>query len=337
MKVIDVVKGRRIAALDFTKGALVLFMVLYHWLNYFARPELDYRYLRFLPPSFIFITGFLISHLYLSGPAVDMSVSKRLLTRAVKLVMVFGVLNVARAAVLAALSSGSAATDRLTVANILSVFIVGPDVADKVMSFYILIPISYLLMLSAALLWCYQSFRYVFHLTSALLLVAVAVLSVEGIHSQNLEFVAIGMLGVLAGFLRIDTINRIAGQQYVLALLYVAYVAAITRWNTPFALLVPGVCLTLLVIYRMGFGDVEGDWLRRHVSLLGKYSLFGYVAQIAILQVMSAGLRHVGAGQSVLLVSFVLAFASTMIAVELVDRFKARSIIVNRLYRAAFA
>jgi hypothetical protein len=337
MKVIEAVKGRRIAALDFTKGALVLFMVLYHWLNYFARPDLDYRYLRFLPPSFIFITGFLISHLYLSGPVVDMSISKRLLTRAGKLIMVFGVLNVARAALLAALSSGSAATDRVTVANILTVFIAGPDVTDKVMSFYILIPISYLLILSAALLQCYRSFRHVFHLTCALLLVCVAVSGIEGVYSQNLEFVTVGMLGVLAGFIRIEQISRTAAHQYGLALLYVAYLAAITRWNTPFVLLVPGVCLTLLLIYRIGFGEVEGDRLRRHVCLLGKYSLFGYVAQIAILQVMSAGLRHVSAGQGVLLVSCVLAFASTMIAVELVHRLKARSIVVNRLYRAAFA
>ena len=44
-------------ALDFTKGALVLIMVLYHWLNYFYGPRGDvYRYLRFLTPSFIFIT-----------------------------------------------------------------------------------------------------------------------------------------------------------------------------------------------------------------------------------------------------------------------------------------
>src|SRR5439155_17798294 len=35
----------RVPALDFTKGALVLFMVLYHWLNYFVSPQGEmYRY-----------------------------------------------------------------------------------------------------------------------------------------------------------------------------------------------------------------------------------------------------------------------------------------------------
>jgi hypothetical protein len=185
--------------------------------------------------------------------------------------------------------------------------------------------------------WGYRSFRYVFHVIAALLLLAIVALNVNGIRSQNLEFVAIGVLGVLAGFVRIDTINRLARPYPALVLLYVGYLAAITAWNTPFGLLVAGVCLTLLVIYRMGLGDAEGDWLRQHVVLLGKYSLFGYVAQIAILQVMRAVLPRVSTGQGIVAVSFVLAFASTMISVELVHRLKARSTIVNRLYRAAFA
>src|SRR5271169_6764755 len=49
-------KTGRISALDFTKGTLVLVMVLYHWLNYFVGSQGSfYRYLSFLPPSFICI------------------------------------------------------------------------------------------------------------------------------------------------------------------------------------------------------------------------------------------------------------------------------------------
>src|SRR4051794_18609125 len=60
-------KAKRIDALDFTKGILVLIMVLYHWLNYFVTGhDWIYKYLRFLPISFVFISGFLISQVYLS-------------------------------------------------------------------------------------------------------------------------------------------------------------------------------------------------------------------------------------------------------------------------------
>ena len=326
-------KGGRIAALDFTKGALVLLMVLYHWLNYFARPDLDYRYLRFLPPSFIFITGFLISHQYLSAPgAAGARVSLRLVTRALKLLLIFAVLNIVRAAIV----PGGGLAD-IGAANLLNVFTIGPAPTEKVISFYILIPISYLLVLSAALLFPHRVFRHVVHLCCAVLLASIAALSVAGVQSQNLEFVTIGMLGALAGFVPLAKINALGRPFFLLALAYICYVAAITAWNTPFALLVVGVCLTLLIIYRVGIADVKEDWLRRHVILLGKYSLFGYIAQIAILQVLSSGLRRVDLGSSVFEISFLLAFALTMITVEVVHRVKARSIVVDRLYKAAFA
>src|ERR1051325_736043 len=62
----------RDAAIDFTKGTLVLFMVLYHWLNYFVGPQGHYyNYLRFLTPSFIFISGFMISRIQLSRYGFD--------------------------------------------------------------------------------------------------------------------------------------------------------------------------------------------------------------------------------------------------------------------------
>src|ERR1700758_4327571 len=78
-------KAGRIAALDFTKGSLVLIMVLYHWINYFYGVQ-DNRYLRFLTPSFIFITGFLISNVYLSKYGVsDPKLPRRLIQRGAKI------------------------------------------------------------------------------------------------------------------------------------------------------------------------------------------------------------------------------------------------------------
>src|SRR5271170_5221971 len=94
----SVPKPQRISALDFTKGTLVLIMVLYHWINYFVGPQWEYyQYLRFLTPSFIFITGFMISNVYLSKyDAAGPRLSKRLFTRGLKLMAIFLALNVAR-------------------------------------------------------------------------------------------------------------------------------------------------------------------------------------------------------------------------------------------------
>src|ERR1700751_836902 len=93
-----IANSTRIPALDFTKGALVLIMVLYHWINYFIGPQWGYyQYLRFLTPSFIFITGFMISNVYLSKyDATDRRLSTRLFTRGFKLLVLFLFLNLAR-------------------------------------------------------------------------------------------------------------------------------------------------------------------------------------------------------------------------------------------------
>src|SRR5215475_549582 len=91
--VVRSVRSSRNAALDYTKGALVLIMVLYHWLNYFYVTQADiFRYLRFLKTLFIFIAGFLISNIYLSKYGVfDPQLPPRLIERGLKIIAVFAV------------------------------------------------------------------------------------------------------------------------------------------------------------------------------------------------------------------------------------------------------
>ena len=76
-------------------------MVLYHWLNYFVGLDWNgYRDLRFLTPSFIFITGFIVSRVYLAKYAYDSpALRRRLVQRGTKLLVLFGVLNLAETAV----------------------------------------------------------------------------------------------------------------------------------------------------------------------------------------------------------------------------------------------
>ncbi|SRR6266481_167659 len=54
----------RIAALDMTKGVLIVAMVIHHSFNYSTDYTLGFKYLSFLPLSFILITDLLISGLY---------------------------------------------------------------------------------------------------------------------------------------------------------------------------------------------------------------------------------------------------------------------------------
>jgi len=334
-------KSQRIPALDFTKGTLVLIMVLYHWVNYFIGNQWGYyRYLRFLTPSFIFITGFMISNIYLSKYATaDARLSKRLFTRGLKLMAIFLVLNLSRIFVAPLLGIGVFSRNMLDLRNIFTVFVSGnlAVTGEKLVSFSILVPISYLLMLSGALMLPYRLYRYTFHLVCAVLLLCIAMLGVAGTGSYNLEFVTIGMLGVLTGFIPIETINHFVRHPYMLALAYLGYTIAITIWDVPFPLLIVGVFLSLAVIYLVGASGGESGTTRSEIILLGKYSLFGYISQVAILQILGVGFRHVDRGVAALGESFLAAFALTILSVEVIDRARTRTTSIDRLYKAVFA
>ena len=334
-------KVQRILALDFTKGALVLMMVFYHWVNYFIGPQWEYyRYLRFLTSSFIFITGFMISNVYLSKyDAADPRLSKRLFTRGLKLMAIFLVLNVARTFVVPVLSTGVLVGNALDLRNIFTVYVSGnlPAVGGKLVAFNILVPISYLLMFSGALMFPHRFNRYTFHSVCLLLLLSILIVKMIGAQSPNLELITIGMLGVLAGLIPIAAINDLVRHPYALAFAYLCYTVAITIWDVPFSLLIVGVPLSLMVIYLVGISGSQSGTTRREVILLGKYSLFGYISQIAILQILSAGFRHFNLGVAVLGISFIAAFALTILSVEIADRARARTASIDRLYKAVFA
>jgi len=334
-------KTQRITALDFTKGALVLIMVLYHWINYFIGSQWEYyRYLRFLTPSFIFITGFMISNVYLSKyDAADPRLPKRLFTRGLKLLAVFVVLNVVRALIVPVWSAGAPVRNPLTLVNIFTVFVSGnlPVVGGKLVSFSILVPISYVLMFCGALMLPYRFYKYTFHVVCALLLLSIPVLGIIDAESSHLELVTIGMLGVLAGFKPIAAINEFVRHPYALALAYLCYTIAITIWDVPFVLQLIGVPLSVMVIYLVGLGATEAGRIGSEVVLLGKYSLFGYISQMAIIQFLSAGFRHINLGVAALGISFFAAIALTILSVEVVDRARASATSMDKLYKAVFA
>jgi peptidoglycan/LPS O-acetylase OafA/YrhL len=334
-------KAQRISGLDFTKGALVLIMVLYHWINYFIGNQWAYyRYLRFLTPSFIFVTGFMISNVYLSKyKAADPRLSKRLFTRGLKLLTIFLVLNLARTYIVPVLGTGVVLQSFLDVGNIFTVFVSGnvAVVGGKLVSFSILLPISYLLMLSGLLMLPYRFFRYTFHVVCVFLLLSIVALGHIGAQSSNLELITIGMLGVLAGFMPIAAINDFVRHPYMLGFAYLCYTIAITIWGVPFSLQLAGVPLSLMVIYLVGISGSDSGTISSEVILLGKYSLFGYISQIAILQILAASLRHADLGFFMLSVSFIAAFALTIISVEILDRLRARVASMDRLYKLVFA
>ena len=327
--------ANRNEAIDFTKGALVLFMVLYHWLIYFQGPfGLIFRYLRFLPPSFIFITGFLISNAYLARYKItDPRLPKRLAIRGLKVMGVFVFLNLLISFLFTRFGS-------LSAANFFAVFVTGNVFVagfGKAAAFYILVPISYLLLLSALLLIVCRFYRHTFYLVCLLCLVGIFVLNLEGIASPNLELLTIGLLGLVLGYTPIEKINSFLKYPYLIVVVYLCYAVTITIRDPNYPLQIVGVCLTLMVIYLAGTSISRPAVVRSQIILLGRYPLFGYIVQIAILQILRRSLRDFDPETGLLALTFLAAVALLVLAVFAADRLRARSLFIDRFYKGIFA
>ena len=323
-------------ALDFTKGALVLLMVLYHWINYFVSPQGSvYTYLRFITPSFIFIAGFLVAHVYpvkygWGNPAA----AKRLVIRGLKLLALFTILNVIANMAFATSHKGTMPGLESFLRNATSIYLSGNGRA----SFGVLVPISYLLLLSAGILLAGEASKYSVHILCAALFLSLALLNVYNLSSANLELIAVGLLGMVLGLYPLERVNRWIGHPYVLMSLYVGYVYAVTLWDVVYVLQVIGVCLSVMLIYIAGTKGVSWSKTTRQINLLGKYSLFGYVAQIGLLELLHRGLPHLHLGiLSVWIISFIGAFALTIIMVKMLDWIREKSHTVDILYRFTFS
>ncbi len=92
-----------------------------------------------------------------------------------------------------------------------------------------------------------------------------------------------------------------------------------------------------MIIYRVGQTGESPGIAARITILLGKYSLFGYIAQIAVLQMLHFGLKYLESRTLILGSSFLLAFCLTILSVVIVDRVRAKSVVANKMYGAVFA
>jgi peptidoglycan/LPS O-acetylase OafA/YrhL len=324
-------KSKRIPALDFTKGALVLIMVLYHWMNYFVRADGSvYKYLRFLTPSFIFITGFLISQVYLAKyKASDLAVPGRLFLRGCKLLGIVLCLNMVHST--ARVEAFEAQAGGWSTGDIVAAYLVG--IAP--VAFSVLVPIAYLLILSSSLLIVSGYYRNIYHVVSAVCVACALVLELKGIESGYLQLFSVGMLGISVGYVPIDRINGFVKRPLAIFVLYLAYLAAITLWDDAYFLQIVGVCLSLAILYWIGLED-EASRIRKVVILLGQYSLFAYIGQILVLQILRRGLGSSGTSMGVSGLAFCACVACTILSVEVLDRARIRIVAVNKAYTAVF-
>ena len=323
-------------ALDATKGALVLLMVLYHWLNYFYSTEgFFYRYIRFITPSFIFLTGFLISHVSLARASGESKTSWRLLGRGARLFGLFCLLNVGIALVAPNSYNGQIRFLTMPLGELAWTLLTGTDQGEggKAAAFFILLPISYLLFAVSGLIAIAPRKNLPVVLWS-LVVSIVTMLSLVSWTSATLELLAVGLLGLALGYYPLQQLFQQRYFAAALALCFLLQNIALTLLGARFSLQVTGVVINCLVIYAL-FTRIPGSEM---LTMLGRYSLFAYIGQVLILQLLRRGFTVILRPDTAawLLLSALGAYALTVLAVAMLDRTRRRSGAVNTAYQLLF-
>jgi hypothetical protein len=262
-----------------------------------------------------------------------------LFVRGLKLLAVFLVLNALVYGVLSRVQVPSSLWGKSMGSLGWAAFVVGTSRAadgQKSVIFNILVPIAYLLIVSAVVVLT-RRVRCAFYCTLSVLVATVVFIRFWNLESFYLDLLMVGVLGVAVGFAGREQISSLVSHPYILITLYCLFLAVITIWGVPLPLEIASVILTTALLYSAGSRPATPGIVRRRTILLGKYSLLGYIGQIAILQ----GLRRIswlsqhGVGAS--LGALLLGVLLTVAAVEAVEIARQRSKIVNDVYGLVFA
>jgi peptidoglycan/LPS O-acetylase OafA/YrhL len=321
--------------LDFVKGFLVVVMALYHGMNYFSSvPAGYYGYLRFVNGSFVFISGYVVAAFYADQASNDRYAAfRRLAYRGIKLLCIFTVLNLAISAL--GVTNYRAVTFGLPDYLASAADIYGSGQAHQI-AFRILVPISYVLMVSGLYLVSQRSQAVLVALT----IVAALLWNFFTPLVANVFFVLTGLVGLSFGLLlkQQDPLQHRARSWPLIVLGFVA-LASVMNWLSGNVLAYGvGVGLLLKLAYDGSALLAKEGRAYRWLVLLGKYSLVSYIVQIAFLFALHRALRGI---QIAPVVELALAFFATcaflLAACLAIEHLRHRFRLVERTYRLVFA
>ena len=274
--------SNRIYALDFTKGVLVLLMVVYHVLNYLEYGSAPHDYMSFLPASFIMITGFLLTLVDQSREgAQPRSVATRLAARAIKLFVLFTVLNLAARLVWSRNRYGADLNISGFIDDWAAIYLTG---AGQGVAFEVLLPISYTLLLAIGVLRI-RAHRpaAVWTLAAGVALICAA-LDAWGRSIHTLDLISAGLLGMGLGTLRPGTVDRYTGSWPFPTLMLAAYAGLLALGLDNYVVQMFVTLVWVVALYSLGRIPNPELWWSEQVGLMGRYSLISYIVQILYLQ-----------------------------------------------------
>jgi len=268
--------------LDFVKGFLVIIMVLYHSITHYTTAGYDgTKYLRFVTGGFIFISGYIVSVFYINKFLLDKKkVWLRLIIRGFKLLTIFTALNV----LIILLNIHSIRTTYFDMESLLldieSIYITGNSPYTV---FQILVPISYLLILSPFFLTVYRLKKIIIICTLALLIVY----EFLNINAFNIFGLIIGFAGLSTGLLTINHETYRIRHKSMIILLFCICILLMKYFDKSIMSYAIGVMLILKLIYDFAQTIDVTKQITKLIILLGQYSLIAYIAQMCFIQAIN--------------------------------------------------
>lgn len=326
---------QRLDFLDATKGFLVAVMVVYHSLNYTNQYTLGFRYLSFLPPSFILITGFLITRVYFPRAAAgEAGLTTKLLLRSLRLFLLFVALNVvSQSQFVRSPAYGRSIGVEAFFGEWQRTFLLG---GSRMAVFEVLLPIAYLIACAPLLLRLAHWHRLFLPVFTAAFFAVCFTFEIRDQPIANLRFVGAGLIGMLAGRWLHDAAELGRGFWFAAAAL-AGYAAFAGNHGYLYLVQLCGAIVAIIFFsgasIRLGSASLAARWL----ILLGQYSLLAYVAQIAILQVQSRFTGRPEVLSFTTLGIFLGTLVLTTLSVLAARWLRGRSRALDRAYKLIFA
>ena len=313
-------------------------MVVYHSLNYSTQYYLSFKYLAFLPPSFIFITGFLIARVYFQrSPGSDRATSHRMVVRGIKLLAIFTALNVLATFVATRDYNGQSLNLPVFFSLWREIYFQG---AGYLVAFDILIPIAYILLIGPLLLWLSRLKPWIVP-TLAIIAMTSLVLSQAFGHeiTCNVSMMAAGLIGASFGIIPQSMLNALSRFWFLPLAIYATLAVVGFRYNA-FAQWIlaqqAAAVIAVAALFALGNRFRKPEWLMDRIVVLGNYSLLAYITQIGFLQILVRWTGRFEPNSFAFLAFFLVILALTVLSSEMVHWCRTRSPLANNVYRFVF-
>lgn len=325
-------KFKRVDAIDFTKGVLVILMVVYHSLNYHG--IFPYRYIPFVAPGFVMITGFIVTQLYFPKYGKNIGqLRKRLFERSIKLLLIFTILNLISRTLWPTHNLGILFDIERFFRDWKSIYFVG---SIRGIAFDVLLPISYVLIICALVPRIVSIEKY-FIIFFAISFFTVSIILGSYSNSTYIgSMVSVGVIGTAVGLINLQNYHQYLKLWRVILFFIFLYCACEFLLGEKYVQ-VPLTMGALIIFYSIGLNVNPKFYINQKILLVGQYSLLSYIAQIAYLKIIfsffvKTNIKY----QNLILTIFIITFL-TYLTILITHIFRKQNLKFNNLYKKIFA